>query len=209
MINSIVTACDREPSYLDCTMKSLKEAGFKPRVYRDRHDYHILSKRNSTRLGIVVSFRIALARVVSGACSHVCIFQDDIVVAKNLCEWLEENAPTTGVVSLYTSSKFDGHGDGFRKLDLSKGPAVYDNGIGACAFLMDIMSADTLLQVPPPPENRQLGKWIARVCRRMDIPFWIHNPSLVQHIGEISSGGAKWESDDRVAARFCEDARML
>ena len=154
---------------------------------------------------------MAMAGHLRAGFDRFVVFQDDILVAKGLHDWLEENAPTEGVVSLYTASPHDG-ADGWRRLDLEpkpNDPYPWHNCLGACAILWNKDAAEKILEQPPPVRTDRLGGWIGDFCYHNDIPFWVHSPSLVQHIGEESVRAGAPLTTDRQAKRFCEDVGEL
>ena len=59
---------------------------------------------------------------------------------------------------------------------------------GALAYLIPIDSARRFLDDNPHPENKnqidlKVGEW----CQETGLQYWMHSPSLVQHVGEVSA----------------------
>jgi hypothetical protein len=185
-------------------MESLSNSGFDPLIVQD-DDY-----RGSWPM-LREALRLLLER---GAHDALIVFQDDIVVAKGLFAWLEEtlwpaDPETIGCVSLYTAGANSREENGWYTSDDLPNFKPW----GACGLCFPRRSAELLLANPP---NKALMSCsdasVATFCRMNELNFWMHSPSLVQHIGETSSlgiGNTRGITEDRCASRFCVDAREL
>ncbi len=81
---------------------------------------------------------------------------------------------------------------------------------GALAYLMPIDSARRFLDDDPHPENKtqidlNVGEW----CQDTGLQYWMHSPSLVQHIGEVSAICKARLVDCRRANDYVEDVKGL
>lgn len=206
-ISTAVTTCPRETDYLPQTLESLREAGF---------EYPLVIRDGRPKLGAKPTFKRALWSL-RGA-EWTLVFQDDIVVARGLKRWLHDmdgcylEGPAPGVYSLYCSAPQDGP-DGWRRLDLA--PKTWDvapwhRSLGACALLLHESVAVGFLEHDPQPGRAdRIGGALGQFCYEQDIPFHVHSPSLVQHIGDVSVRNGVTITADRRAARFCDDVRSI
>lgn len=201
LISAAVTTAPRDASYLPDTLQSLAAAGF---------DSPLVVCDGQPKLGPKATFRRALWSL-RGA-EWLAIFQDDIVVARGLRDWLEQHVLGTGVYSLYCSTVHDGK-DGWRQVDLvpnAGNTLPWHNSLGACALLLHETVASGFLKDDPQfNRNDRIGAAVGEYCYRNDLPFFVHCPSLVQHIGEVSCRHGAPVTPERRAARFCDDVRSL
>jgi hypothetical protein len=214
MIDSIVITCKRPngASYLIPTIGSACFAGFSPCFFYDGDDSEIMNLMphrvyggSDVRLGIVPTYRSALKAMHHS--ERFVVIQDDVILSKGLREWLESQELPDGVISLYSPN--DGP-DGWNEFDLtptSDNPFPWLNGIGGCAMLFTREIAQSLLDQEPPVRTDRLGAWIGEFCYNHGVSLWLHNPSLVQHIGEQGYRGPA--TDQKQAKRFCEDVCEL
>lgn len=167
-----VTTAPRRVSYLDATLISLQNAGFdSPLVVRD----------GEPRLGIVPTFRRALFLLRDAPLCLVA--QDDIAMPAGLATWLMSELPCErGIVSLYLSHGRDAPQEWSKLPD----DGTYPMAVGACGFVIDRSTVRMLLDSEPFARVDQLGPQLAIWCRRNSTPFWVHNPSLIRHTGEVS-----------------------
>lgn len=81
---------------------------------------------------------------------------------------------------------------------------------GALAYLIPIDSARKLLDDNPHPESKnqidlKIGEW----CQDTGLQYWMHSPSLVQHVGEVSAICEAGLTEHRRAACYVEDVNEL
>lgn len=82
--------------------------------------------------------------------------------------------------------------------------------LGACAIAMPQDVAKLFLEKDPQfNRNDRLGAALGEFAFREHIPFYVHCPSLVQHVGAVSVTRGMPLSKERQAARFCEDVEEL
>lgn len=118
------------------------------------------------------------------------MFQDDCVVMKGLREYLElQPYPDKGYWNLYTFPENEKKIKGFY---LSN-----QHGRGAVGLVFDAKALKTVLTAQHMinrPEDAEMG-WrnvdggIVTSMRKAGYSEYVHNPSLVQHFGEVSSMG--------------------
>lgn len=203
-IPCIITTCRRPngEAYLAETVDSIQAAGFSA----------ILMQADSDpRIGIVPHYRVSLYEATQWSNERFIVFQDDILVAKGLHDWLDAQDLPEGVISLYTPSARSGP-DGWQEVDFT--PTAQDahpwlHSVGCCALMFTREIAKQLVELPPPIRTDRLGAWIGEYCYSTGTPFWVHNPSLVQHVGVQSARGFAPLNETRKAAWFCEDVREL
>lgn len=131
--------------------------------------------------------------------------QDDTVFCKGLRRYLEQQlwpGALVGVVSLHAASHQtrEEHG-GFFSEDVGW------SAWGAQAYVFPNSSARALLCDPSVVNHRQrgIGEGLQNVdsvvgdwCRRAGLPYFLHAPSLTQHIGQTS---AIWSENARAEGR--------
>jgi hypothetical protein len=188
----VITTCTR--SYLTRTIDSLKDAGF---------DVELVVDEN--RIGPFRAFKMALAKIREPRCL---IAQDDILISKHCCEYLESQALPDGLISLYTATPLETQGRGWFRLPGQE--KRYLRVFGACAqiwtaelahqFLVDDLDRGSLTRA-----DIIVGKW----CVKRELPYWCHMPSLCQHIGALSTLGEHPLNENRVADSFIEDCECL
>lgn len=208
-ISAAVTTCPREVDYLPQTLESLRAAGF---------EYPLVIRDGRPTLGPKATFKRALWSL-RGA-EWMLIFQDDIMVARGLRSWLEQQHAsrwweehTPAVLSLYCSAPQDSHDDGWRRLNLE--PQTWDaapwmRSLGACALLLhESIATGFLAHDPQQGRADRIGGALGQFCYEKNVPFYVHSPSLVQHIGDVSVRNGVQITAERRAARFCDDVRSL
>ena len=142
------------------------------------------------------------------------IAQDDVRIAANLRTFLESADvlnERTGVLSPYCAGPHHRNDAGWFKLDPPEGKRAY----GACALLLPHHAAVRFLHSPPNKSCRtRTCYWLAEFCKREKLDFWIHSPSLVQHVGTHSLVNSIWDTAEacrqyREAKAWCEDAAAI
>ena len=146
---------------------------------------------NSDRLGNIRNFCTALARLreIYPLASAYAVFQDDIRAARGLREWFEQQLwpLDTGIVSLFTPRVHSDLSPGWHGLS----PGVQRVcGAQALVFRPDVLDqflADPMVircaMLKQHGDDAVLGGWIGR--EQLKIAY--HTPSLVQHVGHVSS----------------------
>jgi len=215
-----ITSAPRPTDYLPATIRSLGEAGWpeitvfaEPGTPVPPGVPSVVAQR---RLGPWLAFRTALGSLLATGPQEasLAVFQDDIVVSRNLRKWLDAEPwpPEAGVVSLYLSeTQAAGRPLGWSALDPDRNP------YGACAVVMRPDAARRLLGNPPHKgDGRMTDTWLGVFCERAGLRFWQHKPSLVRHVGRQSSlsrPGRRPIVRPWIPARhegdFCEDASLL
>jgi hypothetical protein len=172
-----VLTCDRQVSYLERTRASLRRAGWPV------HSTYI----DTARAGCYRGWRSALAHLLheSPAADFLLLCEDDIAVTAGCRDLLDLYPPDPHAInSLYCAapnhddSVFGWHG-------VARLPRC---ALGALAYAMTPDMARRFLADPPLPDwadgtDMAMGKF----CQRERLPYMVHSPSLVQHIGTVSS----------------------
>jgi hypothetical protein len=225
-IAAAVTTAPRRVSYLAQTLRSLERGGFsQPIVAADAPDptiepaYPALDggfaalriERAERRLGAFRNWRRALRALLTSRpeADAFAVFQDDVRVSRHLHEWLEEHLwpdahRRLGVVSLYTAEPHVRVTDGWHKLSLA---SPSSRAFGALAYVFPYSVAALLLAEEAwgrgdIPIDAAVGEF----CRRNHRGYWLHSPSLVQHLGEVSTLSDFGLTPSRRAGRFLQDA---
>lgn len=152
--------------------------------------------RRDVRLGAFPNWFLGLSELVmrEPRAEAYMICQDDVVFAARLRDFLERKlwpAPRVGVVSVYAPSHYtEGKAPGFRDEDRGW------NSWGALAYIFPNPSARAVLCDPvamnhrhhgPADGLRNIDSVVGLWCHRSRLPYYIHIPSLAQHIGETST----------------------
>jgi hypothetical protein len=218
----ITTAPRPWPALARC-LESLAEAGWdRPRLFVEPGadipaEYASLptTHRDAT-LGAFPNWFLGLAELVMRQPRAEAYFmcQDDVLFAAGLRDFLERNlwpSPSVGVVSVYAPGHYtEGKTPGFHVED--RGWDIW----GALAYVFPNPSARALLSDPmvvdhrhhgPADGLRNIDSVVGLWCLRSGWPYFIHVPSLAQHIGETSTiyPGASLEGGRR-ADDFAERA---
>lgn len=202
-IESAITTCTRNGvSYLEGTLKSLEAAGFDPQIVRDE-----------IRAGSWPTLREALRRLLATPGDALIVFQDDIQIAAGCREWLETQLwpgpdDKIGVVSLYLPSVSSLRPGWFTTDD-----TAIARPWGACGLVFPRHFAQRILD---DPTNKAFlcgsDTSIATACKRDGLQWWVHQPSLIQHIGATSAihDNLVGLDENRVAASdWCRDVADL
>jgi glycosyltransferase involved in cell wall biosynthesis len=201
----------RATPLLRSTLRSLHSAGFArlhifaepgsllpPEAHRHEVEVH------ERRLGNFTSFYSALASLYrrSAGADGVLLFQDDIEVALGLKAWCDTELfpPGSGLVSLFTPRVHVDARPGWRVLS----PGYFRIWGGqALAFRRDVLEQFLTdpqvlreIQTGNAGDDAVVGGWAAR--RSLGIA--LHSPSLVQHVGRVSSLWGQKGPDVRVVA---------
>lgn len=221
-----VTTAPRASATLSQCLESLQMAGWsRPRLFAEP-ETEIPSRwadlpitLRDTRLGAFPNWYLGLAELLMREPDADAYFmiQDDSILATNLRTYLERMlwpGPSVGVVSVYCPAHSSvNRDDGFHPL--CDGWRAW----GALAYIFPRESALELLGdvevlrhrfEGPNGGLRNIDSVVGAWCERADRGYFVHVPSLVQHVGETSTlyPGAT-ASGNRRAAEFVDDARIL
>jgi hypothetical protein len=198
-----VTTAGRKQPTLDRTLTGLAQAGWeRPRLFADAdacvHERwaRLPSSRRDEQLGAFANWYLALAEMVmrNPHADGYLLCQDDVIFCRGLRAYLERSlwpAERIGVVSLFCPTHF-GRGK-------PKGFHVEDRGwdaAGAQAYLFSYASAEALLASPlvlrhrhsgPAGGSRNIDSIVGLWCRETRLPYFVHVPSLVEHVGATST----------------------
>lgn len=130
--------------------------------------------------------------------------QDDVLYCQGLREYLESELwpdRALGVVSLHTASHQDRGGLGFYRTEF--GSAAW----GAQAYVFSNCGLRALLRDPAVVNHRQRGRLngernvdsvVGRWCKESGWGYFLHSPSLTQHIGDTST---LWRTSTKAIGR--------
>ncbi len=207
----VTTVPVRRNTFLPRTLASLRRAGFdQPTLFVDG-DKDVASWETEFSLPVVCrsytvrtygNWVLSLAELIirNPTCERYAIFQDDFVTYANLRQYLEriEYPHRKGYWNLYTFPK---NQDLCVTKDGNMVMGWYESnqrGLGAVALVFDRQAATDLLQhsdIVTRPLSVERG-WravdggIVTAMGKMGYKELVHNPSLVQHIGAVSSMGS-------------------
>lgn len=200
----ITTVPERFDNTFKRTLESLRIAGFsKPHVFIDKcsdaEPYQNLKLDctiHTTNIRTFGNWVTALWElyVLKPHADRYAIFQDDIVCSVGLRKYLESvSFPDKGYLNLLTFPEnqelIEKHGTGFYPSN--------QKGKGAVALVFTRQGVETLLShshIIKRPQNEVRGHkaidgGIVETFRKVGWKEYVHNPSLVQHIGDVSSMG--------------------
>lgn len=229
-----ITTAPRESATLSATLESVARAGFKEAqlfaepdtplpdgwINRQRSDHplRVTVSRRGTTLGAFPNWYVSLTELVLSRprAKGYLLLQDDVELAASLVPYLEQVFPQgpllQGIYSLYCPAHEERSG--------ARGFTVIDPGWqawGALAYLLSPLTARrlltdrTLLDHRPhgPAEGlKNIDSVVGWWCRRAGVPYFVHQPSLVRHLGETSTlwPGAT-ATGQRQARHILTDAR--
>lgn len=209
----LTTIPEREHTYFVHTLESLKQAGFdKPHLFIDGDSNY---ERWRQRYGLGVTCRYPNLKIYGNwllamwelylrnpSADRYAIFQDDLVASKNLRQYLEQiEYPNRGYCNLYSFPENE-----ILHSDRTKTGWYKSNqmGKGAVALVFNQEAVMALLahwHTVKRVQDRIRGVEvvdgaITEVLTRQQPPTqgfteYCHNPSLVQHTGDVSSHGSR------------------
>lgn len=185
------------------SLKSVRRAGWaNVRVFSEPHVSLSctdapsgLSKRDQV-LGPFSNWYLGLTELYlrNPHCEAYAMFQDDIVLAPHTRDYLQDSlwpAPQIGVLSLYCPShEHKPDITGFRAINWGW------EAWGALAYVFSNPSIRTFLSDAivlnhrhhgPADGSRNIDSVVGSWCQRTGLPYFIHTPSLVQHVGNAST----------------------
>ena len=204
----ITTVLSRRDTLLHSSIKSLKNGGFDaPRLFvdgiNDPKAYEMfnlpVTVREPPPLRIVGNWVLGMWElfVREPHADRYALFQDDIEVVSNLRQYLEKcEYPKKGYLNLYTFKVNEQHTRGVQGWHESN-----QRGMGALGLvfsrdtLMLLLGSKSLIAKPTSANKKRSWKSIdGGIFQAMKNEGWkeyIHNPSLVQHRGGVSTLGNK------------------
>lgn len=211
----VLTAPRPGQPVLGTTLDSLELAGWPDREIRVFNDRELS--------GCYRAWRVALAALLSASpqADLILLSEDDALFPAGLREFLESqhasgSLPSHSWLSLYCADSLDGMLD-------CQWQAVHTprQCWGSVAYVIPPPLARSLLADPPMPNWRDgTDQAVGRFCQRAKVSYFVFSPSLVKHIGLISSlddpGGedinrtcCRWvnriDRDDSESGRFTFD----
>ncbi|WP_339733651.1 glycosyltransferase [uncultured Gimesia sp.] len=198
-----ITTAPRKKSTLHQTLVSLKTAGWdSPRLFAEPgveipSEFNRLpvSRRDET-LGAFPNWYLALTELVlrNPRAEAFLLCQDDVLFSADIRDYLERTlwpANQIGVVSIYCPSHYSQAAKpGFIRED--RGWKSW----GALAYIFSNPSARAILSDSMVLNHRDFGpaeglhhidSVVGYWCERNHLPYYVHSPSLAQHIGESST----------------------
>ncbi len=214
-----VTTAPRKEATLELSLESLARAGWaQPLVFAEPGtdlpaglEPERITRRRRT-FGAWPNFFATLTELclLEPKADAYLLCQDDVLYAEGLRDYLEDQlwpAETLGVVSLHTASHQDrGDREGFFPADLGW------DAWGAQAYVFPNAAARAFLRNVSVVNHRHRGprdglcnvdSVVGQWCRDSGLDYYLHTPSLTQHVGDTST---LWENartkGRRIAATF-------
>ena len=204
-ISCAVTTAPRNVSYLEATIQSILDAGF---------PYPIVAEDDNRR-GAWATWQYAIKMALVEDSDAIMIFQDDIQCARGLADWLHwpvSQIEMIGACALYHPVIPPEYGpsserEGWNRVHFPEGPGWAIMADGACALLMPRGSAEELADFQWDSKTR-IDHAVGTYCRMRGRSFWRHNPSLIEHVGDVSAINPKRQTIRR-ASLFVDDVAKL
>lgn len=166
------------------------------------------------RIGLVGNWVLALweLHLRNPRADRYAVFQDDLMCVRNLRPFLERSPwPGRGYLNLFTFSQANylalrGKPPGWHEGALlnppDRNPGLFQCGRGALGLVFDrdallaLLSARPLAEKPwaadPKIAGRRLDGGVVNAMNLAGYREYVHNPSLLQHVGQQSSIGNTW-----------------
>lgn len=181
----VTTVLERRDHELQNTLVSLAAAGFPcPRVFVD-----------DPRLGCASRWALSLYELYlrEPQAELYAMFQDDILVCRNVRQYVERTAPKDGYINLYTDRSNE------TVLDRPGWQPSLQRGRGALALvfpkdtMVDLLQAKHLVMKPQAASrpNTNVDGAVIESMLAANRKEYVHMPSLVQHMGQRSTLGMK------------------
>lgn len=213
----VTTVESRRRSYLPSTLASLRAGGFAdPTLFVDggkdpqlwEAEFGLVTYCRPNQIGVVGAWLAALHELyyANPRADRFALFQDDLTCSKNLKAYLERSPwPNKGYCNLYTFTAGNeravaGKGVGWHEAGLvnppDRNPQLYQTGRGAVALVFDreavmaALSSPHLVHKPSAPGDAGRTKIDGALVTAMNAAGfreYVHQPSLVQHQGHLSS----------------------
>jgi hypothetical protein len=197
------TTAGRQQPTLDRMLSSLAQAGWEwPRLFADadavvpQHWAHLPTTHRDVQLGAFPNWLLALAELAlrDPHADAYLLCQDDVVFCRGLRDFLERNlwpSDRVGVVSLHCPSHYArGKPPGFHLEDRgwdSWGAQAYLFPNNSVFELLAASAAWTHRKTGPANGSRNIDSVVGQWCRGARLPYYVHAPSLAEHIGNSST----------------------
>jgi hypothetical protein len=191
-----ITTARREPSTFDRTMLSLARAGFDPHIFKDwgvSIDPVFLKNGLTERSEPVGAWKNWLEglkelRSSNPSADFYGMFQDDIVLCKNIRPYLEHNlwpSEKTAVVSIFTPCGYSsGKSRGWEKIELGRDLWMAQAYIFNPAHIDTILNDEGILSW----QGRQnIDSNVGECLQNNSLEIYYHVPSLCQHFSMTSA----------------------
>ena len=196
----VCTVPSRRNTLLPPTLASLVKGGFdKPRLFIDgRDDYSSIDLPKTYHIpaiGLTANRFLALGELVARfpKATRFALFEDDLLCCCNLLQYLSRKEyPEKSYLNLFV------HPNNSKKLVQVGWNLSNQKGQGAVALVFDRQAAAALLTSShptqrlwnlPPDKLNSVDGAICDSLVRLGFKEYVHNPSLVQHVGRVSSIG--------------------
>lgn len=205
----IITAPRRFPT-LAYSLESLRAAGVDGHIYIFAEPgsvqftgSNLTMVMHPARLGAFRNYDYALGYLLQhGKSSRICVLEDDYIYSpgvKHKMADIDRTQETFGYFNLFTNGYHPGIAAYMAKEGWNKVPFGFNEAWGvAYVFPRDLVPAiraHEFYQEIMEKRNRVIDGTISEVLKRMGLPMWYHNPSLVYSIGFSSTLGNEFKTD--------------
>ncbi len=230
----VMTVAERMTTTLPCTLASLRAGGFEePRLFVDVPlgvvvvDFPdgLLGVCRFPAVGVTANWILSMWELYlrEPHADRYALFQDDLVCYRNLRQYLERSAfPRQGYQNLFTFSNANNliteksAGVGWvRGAPLNPGSEM-QCGRGALGLVFDrdgvvtLLSSRALAMKPqaadPRMAKRKIDGGVVTAMNLAGYSEYIHNPSLLQHTGRVSTIGNVWAWGENDTQGKCDHA---
>lgn len=221
----VTTVPQRRRDLLVRTLGSLRAAGFPeprlfvdgerdPRSWEDEFNLGVTARWPTIRTYGNWVLSLAELYIREPAAERYAVFQDDFVTYRNLRQYLEScKYPENGYWNLYTFPSNQalcprGHRGWYESNQMGRGAValVFDRSV-----VLSLLTHQHMVERPMDAHrgHKAVDGGVVEAFRKMGGKEYVHNPSLVQHTGLVSSMGNK---PHKLAESFCGeefDATLL
>lgn len=220
-----VTTVPRRRDLFERTLGSLRDAGFEqPRLfldggthreaqeYEDRYQLPVTARNPALKVFGNWVLTLAELYIRNPQAHRFVVFQDDFVTYRNLRDYLTRvRMPDKGYWNLYTFPQNQAHAPK-GKVGFYRTP--HQDGRGAVALVFTLAGVQALLGshahiIERPTDvnkgTRNVDGAIVSALRKQGWVEYCHNPSLVQHMGVISTMMRSHDGQERATSFRGED----
>lgn len=215
-VYGITTVPKRFHDTFRTTLTSLANGGFDkphlfvdgcdPGFYRNYAQLGLLFTTRDKALGIVGNWVLSMYELYqrNPQADLFLLFQDDCICVKNLRSYIEKTTiPNKGYCNLYTMQAnepiIQGKPFGWHEASLCNPGQTWQTGRGAVGLLFTLEGLLVLLKqesliLKPQSATTPTRCIDGGIVNAMNIAGWreyVHNPSLIQHIGKCSTIGSR------------------
>ena len=210
MVDIAVISCPRKLPTLGVSIQSLRDAGVNWHIWVFSEPGEVTLKGNNitiginnSKLGAFANYNKALQFITrKGTSKFKCVLQDDYIYSKNLFDKLTEIEQYEGDFGYFNLFSNGYHptvhdwlpADGWNRTNLGA-DEVWGAAFVFQADKVPVITGHEFYKKIMSERNEMIDGTISEVCKRLELPMFHHNPSLVYSIGYTSTLGHKYRTD--------------